>query len=66
MAAPPIVPVTTVEPFSPDIPFLDIAPILVPNSFAKVEVTSTIKASIRTCLVLTSISFITASNARFS
>ena len=56
VAAPPILPLTTVDPFSPDIPFLLIAPILVPKAFANDEVTSTIKASIKTCFVLTSIS----------
>ena len=41
--------------------FSVIAPTLAPNALAKDEVTSTIKASISTCLVFTSISVSTAS-----
>ena len=61
VAAPPTVPVIIVDPFSAAVPFSVIAPILDPNALAKSDVTSTIKASMSTCLVFISISVSTAS-----
>ena len=60
VAEPPIVPDIVVWDESPS-PCLVIAPILEPKAAANVEVTSTTKASINTCLVFTSISLITLS-----
>ena len=61
VAVPPIVPDIISEPFSPLVPFLVMAPTLDPKAFWKSEVAVTINASIKTCCVLTSISFSTAS-----
>ena len=61
--APVPVEVILLEPVPPILlPFLEYAPPnLVPNARSKVESASTINASIKTCLVLTSISLITLS-----
>ena len=57
---PAVIPEIVVVPFAP-LSLTLIAPTLAPKALAKVEVASTINASIKTCFVFTSISLMTAS-----